>query len=332
MPDLSVIIVNWNSKDYVRQCLTSLFSRCRGVSVETIVVDNGSFDGCDQMLAGQFPTVVFVQSGENLGFARANNLGVRHASSRYLLFLNPDTEFIENSPGILLERLKSLPDAGAAGCRLLNDDLSLQTSCVQSFPTVLNQILAADFLRQRFPHANLWGMAALHSPRQKPTEVEAISGACILVKRENFERVGGFTESYFMYGEDLDLCFKLRRSGGKVFYVPETSLIHVGGGSTGRAASNFSTVMMRKSVYRFMRLNRGILPALAYRFAMMSAALARLLLIGPMMLFGNRVVRHGSGSLRKWFLILCWSLGLEPRKRTRSPKAGTGLLASTSTN
>ena len=332
MPDLSVIIVNWNSKDYVRQCLASLFSHCAGVSLEVVVVDNGSFDGCDQMLADQFPAVIFVQSGVNLGFARANNLGVRHASGRYLLFLNPDTEFIEDSLGIMLDRLKSLPEAGAVGCRLLNRDLSLQASCVQSFPTVLNQILDAEYLRQRFPRTNLWGIGALYSPRQDPTEVEAISGACILAKRERFEAVGGFTDSYFMYGEDLDLCFKLHRSGCKVFYVPETSLVHFGGGSTGRAASNFSTVTMRESVYRFMRINRGILPALAYRLAMMSAALARLLLIGPMMLFGNRVVRHGLSSWRKWFLILGWSLGLEPRPRVRSPKAGTDLLAPTGTN
>ena len=318
--NLSIIIVNWNSKDYVRQCLTSLFRHCPDGDWEVIVVDGASFDGCDEMLACEFPAVTFLQSHENIGFARANNFAVRHATGRYLLFLNPDTEFIEDSVRVLLYQLAALPDAGAVGCRLLNGDRTLQTSCVQSFPTILNQALDSDFLRLRFPRSPLWGMAALHAGRREPTEVEALSGACILAKRESFERIGGFTESYFMYGEDLDLCFKLRRAGLKVFHVPETSLVHFGGASTSRAASNFSTVMTRQSVYRFMRLNRGIVAALGYRFSTMLSALARLLLIGPMMIFGDRVVRHGSNSLRKWFAILSWSLGFEPQRPTPSTK------------
>ena len=307
--EVSIIIVNWNSKGYVRKCLTSVFKHIARIRFEVIVVDGASFDGCDQMLATEFPSVIFIQSATNIGFARANNLGARHATGRVLLFLNPDTELIEDSIQILLQRLDSLPRAGAVGCRLLNRDLTLQTSCVQSFPTVLNQMLDSEYLRERFPDSALWGIAPLHRNSSEPSEVEVISGACILMHRDCFERVGGFTESYFMYGEDLDLCFKLRRSGRSVFYVPETRVVHFGGASTTQAPSNFSNVMMRGSVFHFMRLNRGPLSALAYRVSMMSTALARLLLMGPMMLLGRRVVRHGTSSWRKWAAILRWSLG-----------------------
>jgi len=118
-----------------------------------------------------------------------------------------------------------------------------------------------------------------------------------------------------MYGEDLDLCFKVRRAGEKVVYLPETSLIHFGGASTVQAPSDFSSVMMRESVFRFMRSNRGVGAAVSYRSWMTLTALARLLLIGPMMVFGDRVVRHGAGSWQKWFAILRWGLGLAPIAR-----------------
>lgn len=316
--DISVIIVNWHSKAYVRQCLTSLYRYCRSTPFEVIVVDGASFDGCGEMLAAEFPRVRFVQSTTNVGFARANNLGVRHAKGQFLLFLNPDTELQEDSVQILVEALRALPNAAAVGCRLLNSDRTLQTSCVQSFPTVLNQVLDAEFLRERIPDSKLWGISALYATSQRPAPVEVISGACILVHRGAFEAVDGFTESYFMYGEDLDLCFKLQKRCGRIYYVPATSIVHFGGGSTAKAASEFSNVMMRSSVHHFLRLNHGGLSAFAYRASMAVNASARLLVIGPMMVFGRSVVRHGSGSWRKWSAILQWSLGVSPRSPVRA--------------
>lgn len=309
---LSIIIVNWNSKDYLRACLTSLFCHRPSADSEVIVVDGASFDGCGEMLAREFPSVVFVQSEKNIGFARANNLGARHAKGGNLLFLNPDTEFLENSIDLLLQRLATLPEAGAVGCRLLNSDRSLQTSCVQSYPTVINQALDAEIFRRRFPRSRLWGVAALYSDATTPSEVEAISGACILIKKKAFETVGGFSENYFMYGEDLDLCFRLKRAGFRVYHVPETSIVHHGGGSSNGGTGSFSNVMMRESVFRFMRSNRGALSANLYRAAMAVTSLVRLSLILPLLAIPkNRVIQHGKDSLRKWRAILRWSCGLE---------------------
>jgi GT2 family glycosyltransferase len=316
--DLSIIIVNWNSKDFVRRCLTSLYANCKSAAFETIVVDGGSFDGCGEMLAVEFPSAKFIQLEKNVGFAKANNFAVHNAEGRCLLFLNPDTELLEDSVHVLMEQLKALSKAGAVGCRLLNADRSLQLSSVMAFPTVLNQVINSDYLKKRFPNWKMWGMAPLFDKSSTPAVVEAISGACMLVDRKAFESVGGFTKDYFMYGEDVDLCFKIAKAGYHVYYVPGTSMVHFGGGSSGQAKSNFSNVMMRESIHLFLRKSRGLVSAAVYRAAMAVSSVARLALILVLLPFSrDRVVRHGSGSLRKWFSILRWGLGLESWVRSR---------------
>ncbi len=314
--DTSIIIVNWNSRSYLHQCLQSLAAHPPSVTFEVIVVDGASFDGCGEMLAAEFPSVVFIQSNENIGFAKANNLGARHAQGRYLLLLNPDTEFTEDTITALHECAISTEDAGAIGCRLLNGDRSLQTSCVQAFPTVLNQVLDSEFLRRKFPRSALWGVSAFYAESSTPCSVEAISGACIYVKRSRYEEVGGFTEQYFMYGEDIDLCFKLTNAGFKSYYIHDTSLIHYGGASTQKAASNFATVMMRSSVCHFFAIHHGLISAFAFRLTTAISALLRLVFIMPLLVFGDQMVSHGKDSLRKWSAILGWSLGRPARRPT----------------
>ena len=313
-PSISIIIVNWHSKGLTRQCLTSIYRYCRADVPQIVVVDGGSFDGCGDMLAQEFPSTVFVQSNENVGFAKANNLGVRHCSGDLLFFLNPDTEFLENSSDILRKYIVSLPDAGIVGCTLLNTDHSVQTSCVQPFPTVLNQVLASEFLRRRLPRSRLWGMQPLRST--VPVEADAVIGACILVTRDIFNAVGGFTESYFMYGEDIDLCFKVRQAGYRVYHVPDTQIIHHGGGSTRPELKTSSNVMMRQSVYQFLRSNSGIASACAYRGAMAASAVVRIMIILLMGLVSRkRVTQPLRTSLRKWLAILRWSIGLPTAAR-----------------
>jgi len=264
------------------------------------------------MLAREFPSVKFIQGEKNVGFGKANNLGARISRGQYFWFLNPDTELTENSARAMLDKLLTLPQAGAIGGKLLNTDGSLQASCVQAFPTVFNQVFNSEYLRRHFPHWRMWGNAILHANPPRTGQIEVLSGACILARREVFETVGGFTEQYFMYGEDADLCFKIARAGYGVFYTPETSIIHHGGGCSRRTKNNFSNVMLRESIYRFLKLNRGRFSAAAYRAAIATSSVVRLPLIFLLLpLSRNRVVRHGRGSLRKWFYILRWGLGLE---------------------
>lgn len=309
MPDVSIIIVNWNSKAYLQPCLDSLFRHCRNTELEVIVVDNASYDGCDRMLAERFPSVMYVQSEKNLGFARANNLGVLRSAGRFLLFLNPDTELLEDSIQILINRLASLPAAGAVGCKLLNTDRSFQTSCVQSLPTVFNQVIGCDALRARFPRWKIWGLNS--ASQNDAAEVEFISGACIMMKREVFKAIGGFTESYFMYGEDADLCLKTRRAGYAVLYVPDTSLVHHGGGSSQSGASNFSSVMMKESVYLYFLQRSGWPTAVFYRFAMACSAIVRMVLLSLTLVVSGKSRGRARNSRRKWVAVLRWSAGLE---------------------
>ena len=129
------------------------------------------------------------------------------------LFLNPDTELVGPAINVLFDHLRALPDAGAVGCKLLNSDGTVQTSCIQSIPTILNQVLDSEASRAKWPRSLLWGMAPLFSASENPEEVEAITGACVMLKREVFEEVGLFSEDYFMYAEDIDLSYKIRKAG-----------------------------------------------------------------------------------------------------------------------
>jgi hypothetical protein len=310
--ELSIVIVNWNSAGFVRQCLRSIQHNRPAFSYEVIVVDSGSFDGCGEMLNREFPGARFVQSRNNVGFASANNMGAQVAGGRFLLFLNPDTEIIGDALNNLIQALNQQPDAGLVGARLLNTDGSLQTSCIQSFPTVLNQALDAEWLRRIFPRSHLWGMKPLFQETQIPSPVEVISGACIMIKRSVFQHVSGFDERYFMYSEDLDLCWRVRQAGFDCMYVPDAQIVHHGGGSSNSARNMFSNVMTRESVFRFLKFHRGRPVAWCYRAAMGISSLVRLPLIvtvnGTRRLVEKKIRQ---GSFRKWIAILRWSIGLE---------------------
>lgn len=311
--DLSIIIVNWNSKDFLRKCLVSILAETRGLEFEIIVIDSASFDGCDQMLKEHFPSVRFIQSEKNMGFAKSNNMAFRESKGDCLLFLNPDTELVGPAINILYERLGALPDAGLVGAKLLNSDGTVQTSCIQSFPTIVNQVLDSESLRARWPKSSLWGMAPLYQLTEVPAAVEAISGACVMLKRAVFEQVGLFSEDYFMYAEDIDLSYKVYQAGYKNCYVAGATVIHHGGSSVQQAVSNFSVVMMREAIWRFMRKTRGGVYGLGYRGAMLLSAASRMLFLGLLRLNGDQSGRSRSReeSFRKWWAILRWCLNRE---------------------
>ena len=270
--ELSIIIVNWNSADYLRGCLLSLYRETRGITFEVIVVDNASYDGCGEMIAREFPGAQFIQSGRNLGFAGANNLAFESSCGRNILFLNPDMKLISAAINILLEHLNDLPDAGIVGCRLLNADGSLQTTSILKFPTILNSLLEMEALRLRWPR--LWGIEALFFNDGKPARVEALCGACMLARREVFEAIGRFSEEYFMYSEEIDLCFKAERAGFRNYFCGDATMIHYGGRSSSAA---WQTVTKVKAEMQFVSKWRGRSYAYAFRVGLAMKALARLI-------------------------------------------------------
>src|SRR6185437_5827826 len=160
-PNLSIIIINWRSQAFVRDCLTSICANIGSLTHEILVVDNASFDGCEEMVRSEFPHVHFIQSQDNLGFAAANNLAFAQSTGRNILFLNPDTEIRGAAIQELVSALECLPDAGLVGARLLNSDGSLQTTCITAIPIILNQTLNSRYLRRTFPRWKIWGMRAL---------------------------------------------------------------------------------------------------------------------------------------------------------------------------
>jgi GT2 family glycosyltransferase len=312
--DISIIIVNWKSAHYVQKCLETIYRDDVNLVSEVIVIDNASYDGCDRMLAERYPHVRFIQSTSNLGFAGANNLGYRQSYGKTLLFLNPDTEIVGQAIPIMHRHLWENPDAGAIGCMLLNTDGTLQTSCIQAFPTILNQILDAEVFRRRFPLLSLWGNRPLLQKKDFPVPIEVVSGACLMVKRHVFESAGLFSTDYFMYAEDTDLCHKIHTAGFHVYFTAAASVVHHGGGSSKQRERNyFADVVMLESRFRFLLKYRGRVYSYLYRTATGGVAFTRvMLMLSIMALHSNKSVRASVRvSLGKWVKILRWSFGGE---------------------
>jgi hypothetical protein len=313
--DLSIIIVNWNSAGYATQCISSIDSQTQGLQREILVVDNASTDDSCPVLQDRCPAAKLIRSPQNLGFARANNLGFQNSSGRTILFLNPDTEVRGPALNLMHDCLNSSADIGVLGCRLLNSDLTVQTSSIQPFPTILNQIADAEALRRLTPRLRFWGMQPLFaSEGGSPVEVEAVSGACLMIKREVFQQVGFFSTDYFMYMEDLDLCYRVRKAGKKVCYLGAANIVHHGGQSSKkRGGEAFTGPMMRETAWRFLEKTRGPFYAALYRLAMFLVSILRLAVLGallpiPFARLDKDSLRH---SLAKWHKILRWSVGLE---------------------
>jgi len=309
--DLSIIIINWNSSEYVRNCIKSLYNHTKGTGFEVIVIDNGSYDSCGRMVASEFPRVRFFQSRENLGFAKANNYGSQKATGEYLLFLNPDTEVIDDAISGMLSLMQGLPDAAVLGCKLLNSDGSLQTSCVQTFPTILNQVFDSDMINRQLPVFTTGNVAY---SAKGPAKVEMISGACMMIRKEVFEEVGNFSPEYFMYTEDLDLCYKTHQAGYANYYTGAYSVIHHGGGSSqNRKENSYANIQMRESIFKFFKKTRGDFYAGAYKKAMLVNGLMRFGLLSCVSAASALVGQRSKwrSSLIKWKGIIRWTLGIE---------------------
>jgi hypothetical protein len=250
--DLSVIILNWNTKDDTRDCLNSLVHRQHRHAVEIIVADNASSDGSCEMLAEEFPQVPLVVHSTNLGFCAGNNRAVPGATGRFVLFLNSDTVVVEDALDRLVDFMDENPDVGIAGPKLLNRDGSLQYSC-RRFPNLgaglfRNTPLGRLFPKNRFAQDYLmqdWDHATVR-------DVDWVSGAALCIRREALEQTGGFDEGYYMYCEDVDLCYRAKQKGWRVVYFPHAVIYHMIGRSSDQVPTRM-TYFFHRSMYRFYR-------------------------------------------------------------------------------
>ncbi len=328
--DISIVIVNWNSAGYTTACISSIRATLLDRQYEIVVVDNASSDNSVEVLK-QLSVIQLIISPTNLGFAQANNVGFCKSSGDVLLFLNPDTSVQGPAISRMYSALLASTDLGIVGCKLLNSDLSLQTSCVQAFPTILNQLTDAEALKVRFPRVRMWGISALFQDQIGPVPVEVVSGACLMIRRSIFEKVDLFSTDYFMYCEDVDLCHKVAQAGLQVGYVADATVIHYGGQSSKQAKeSSFGDVMIREAIYRFLAKTRSALYARLFSHSIFLAAMIRLLLLN---LSPNFLLAKKQPSVfaarRKWKSLLRWSLGHERWAKQLGGSGDTTLLRPT---
>jgi O-antigen biosynthesis protein len=234
--DVSVIIVNYNVKHFAEQCLRSVQAAGEGLLIEIFLVDNDSADGSVDYLRPKFPGVTFICNEKNLGFGRANNLALEQARGRYLLILNPDSLVAQDTLRNLVAYLDSHPKVGAAGPKILNRYGQYDNSSKRGFPTPWVSFSYLSGLHRLFPRSRLFGSYhMLYLEENEPAEIDALTGACMMVRREAYETCGGFDEAFFMYGEDIDWCYRMKLAGWQIHYAPITSIIHFRGESTRRS-------------------------------------------------------------------------------------------------
>ena len=248
--DLSIIIVNYNVRDFLENALVSLQKASEGLDAEFFVVDNASDDGSVDLVKQKFPSVAVIENRENLGFAKANNEALHLAKGKFILLINPDTVVQEDTLRVLVKFFDENPDVGVSGCKILNPDGTLQLACRRSFPTPWIAFCKMVGLSALFPNTKLFGRYNLtYLNPDESYEVDAVSGSFMMLRREVYEMVGAFDEDFFMYGEDLDWCFRIQRAGWKIYYVHATQIIHYKGKSAKR--SDFDEI---KTFYQAMSL------------------------------------------------------------------------------
>jgi GT2 family glycosyltransferase len=277
MVDVSIIVVNWNGRDLLRKCLECVQATVKQASYETIVVDNASTDGSQEMARNEFPTVRLIANSDNVGFARANNQAMQGNAARYILLLNSDAFVREKTIDTMVRFMDEHPDAGMAGCKLLYEDGRLQPSCY-TFPTLFSEVSIALGLNKLFARTKLFGSYTMTNWDYSDTRpVDVIMGAFMLVRREAVEQVGLMDEGFFMYSEEVDWCYRFKQAGWKIYFTPEVEAVHLWGGSSNQVKVE-TLIRLYRSRVRFFRKHYGAVTAGVYKLVLYLNALLR---VGP---------------------------------------------------
>jgi O-antigen biosynthesis protein len=263
-PQISIIIVNYKVPEHLIETLRSIRQAELYDHTEIIIVDNASGDGSQKIITEEFPNVTWIQLKHNIGFGKACNVGVHSARSSYVLLLNPDTVIAHNTLLVAYNFMESRPDVGLMGPKILNPDGTLQASCKRGFPTPSAAIYHFTGLSRLFPHSKRFGRYNLSFINaDQSSEVDAVSGSFMFIRRSLYLQIDGFDERFFLYGEDLDLCHRIRETGHKIWYHPETQIIHRKGKSSAknlfRSRIAFYEAMVLFS-RKYRKTNQGFFP------------------------------------------------------------------------
>lgn len=256
--DVSIIIVNWNTRDILRNCLRSVYDQTREIAFEVIVVDNASNDASVEMVKKEFPQVILINNLENRGFAAANNQGMKIAKGRYVLLLNPDTIVLNGAIQKTIAYAEKNPEAGVIGCRAVWPDKRRQSTCFR-FPTLLFILLdSLLFFRMAKPFHR-----PLFHPERYPSldfsqehDVDVVAGCFFLVRRDVIDQVGMFDDDFFMYGEEVEWCHRIVKKGWRIRYFPGTQIIHLFGASSSQVEEE-TKVNKRKGNLLFLHKTKG---------------------------------------------------------------------------
>jgi N-acetylglucosaminyl-diphospho-decaprenol L-rhamnosyltransferase len=295
---VSIVIVNWNAREVLLRCLQSIRSTTTDQSIETIVIDNASHDDSRALIRQHFDWVTLIENSTNIGFAAANNQGLQHSRNPYILLLNPDTELQPNALQLLHQFMIDQPRCGAAGARLLNPDGTLQPSAFP-MPSLRREVWRLLHLDAIKPYA-LYPMSRW--PIDAARSVDSVQGACVIVRRAALDQIGLFDEDYFIYSEEIDLCYRLRTAGWSIDWLPQAQVVHHGGQSTQQVADEIFIRLYQGKII-FFRKHAGLFMARSYKLILMLASLARVL-ISPLALLERPPQRQQHFALARRYLHL----------------------------
>ncbi len=275
-PKLSIIIVNWNTRDLLAACLESLRVVARAIPLEVIVVDNASTDSSADMVSSDFLEFTIIRNKENLGFAAANNIGLRAAKGQFLMVLNSDTELSADAASRMLEFIKMHSDVGMVGPKLVCPDGRLQING-QRFPTFLREVMGLTRLFRVFRRYHDKNLAWGREDFDANTEIDALAGACMLIRREVLDTAGYLDERFFMYYEDADWCLRIKQAGWKIWYLGEAEVVHVWAQSANKLGIPKANSEMYKAQYQYWRkhgtpFQATVLRLLSYNLLFIQAA------------------------------------------------------------
>ncbi len=254
--DVSIIIVAWNVRDLLYDCLKSVYNETKEIEFEVIYVDNASEDGSVEMARKEFSEVRIIENEDNEGFIKANNQGIEIATGRYVLLLNSDTIVLDNAIAKTVKFADEHPNAAVAGCKILSFDRTLRRDCFL-YPSALNMFLSATYLNKIFPKSRFFGREGMTWwDFDEVREVETVCGCCALVRRAAIEQVGVMDPTYFVYGDDPAWCYRFKKAGWKGMFTPDAEIIHLGGQNTKKAADRF-LLQLHGSKLIFVRKHRG---------------------------------------------------------------------------
>ena len=275
LKDISVIIINWNTRELLRSCLNSVQTDSQ-MMAEIIVVDNGSADGSQEMIREEYPEVVLIENKKNLGFARANNVGIKRMSRKYACLVNSDVVILQGCMAALVHYMNENKEVGVVGPKVLWPNMTVQDSC-RKYPTLWNNLCESMRLNMLFPKSDIFSSEhMMYFEHDRLMEVDGIVGCFMMIRKDVLDRVGLFDEQYFIYSEEIDLCKRIKEHGWRIIFNPEGEIIHYGRGSSSKEPLAFA-LEQQKSKIQYWKKHYSKLSVCVYKTLLISRHMFRLI-------------------------------------------------------